>query len=108
MLDVNQKERSYNAARVFVDRGNRYYGIHDVAVQNQGRTYWFKNAPVYIAYYNDFGDIRVSVIWEESTSTHDYKELGLHGTYSSNYEIFILEGKDLLWNDGESKVTVFK
>ena len=60
----------------------------DVLVQINGTDYLYSNINVQITYNYGYMDYQLSLVWEDDKSQISYTSLVLHGTYSSNFQMF--------------------
>ena len=82
-----------------------YYDKHNVVVNN---TMLFKSIDIHIyeASYGLHSCYKVDIIWEDDDSHDEYHSLGLHGTYSSDYQDFVFVNNSLSFEDGDNKITI--
>lgn len=106
------KEESLSACREFalyqcrnaILKQDAFYGKCDVAVDNL----LYRNIDVDVSYQVPFEDFRVTILWEQDTSKKNYKDIGLHGYYSSNFQSFYFDvtANSLSFNDGIHRIVV--
>lgn len=48
----------------------------------------------------------VNIIWEDDESKAEYHTLGLHGYYNTNYQAFSFANGNLVFYDGDNKISV--
>lgn len=77
----------------------------DVYVTKNKQTYDYNDITVQINYHYGTEDYEVLIYWEEDEDADNYKKLGLHGTYSTNFQKFTFSDA-LKFTDGKCKVTV--
>lgn len=60
-------------------------------------------------YQVPYMDYKVEIVWEDDPSQPDYKELGLHGSYSSNFQDFVFNetGNFLSFTDGDHNISIY-
>ena len=63
-----------------------FHGNCNVVVDNL----LYSNIYVAVYYQAAYMDFKVEILWEQDPSQPDYKQIGLHGSYSSNFQCFIL------------------
>ena len=83
-----------------------YDGIKDVLVFCNNNVYKYSNISVFVSYNIPYMQMDVSVIWEDDDTQIDYKTLGLHGVYNTNFQNFVYENGDLIWYDGNKKIVI--
>lgn len=83
---------------------DRFYGKCDVAVDNM----LYRNIDVSVSYQVAYMDFKVDIFWEQDTSQPDYKGVGLHGYYSSNFQSFSFDEatNTLCFNDDIHRISV--
>lgn len=85
-------DESFEACREFIIfqhknstlRDDHYFGKSNVSVDDM----LYKNISVSVTYQVGYMDYKVEIFWEQDDSQPDYKDIGLHGKYSSNFQIF--------------------
>lgn len=110
MLDEASKLISFDNVKTFVGLQNgvadSFHGTFDVLVVSSSEEYVYHSVDVYTSYKYEFMDYKVEIFWEDDESQISYKDLGLHGQYSSNFQLFLLKGNTLVFYDGENKITI--
>ena len=106
------KDASFSACREFALfqcrnatlQEDRFFGKCDVAVDNL----LYRNIDVAVAYQVPYMDFRVDILWEQDASQKNYKDVGLHGYYSSNFQSFSFDetANSLSFNDGIHRIVV--
>lgn len=112
MLDEENKVKSLDNVLSFVklQNGGVINGFHDtfdVLVVSNSKRYLYKNIEIYTSYIYAYMAWEVKIIWEDDENQTPYKDLGLHGSYSTNYQFFFLKGNTLIFYDGEKEITIF-
>ena len=105
-------EESFAAARNFAlfqcrnsdAQEDRFYGKCNVVVDDM----LYRNIDVSVSYQVGYMDFRVVILWEQDTSQSDYKKIGLHGYYSSNFQSFSFDEatNTLSFNDDTHRISV--
>lgn len=83
-----------------------YDGINDVLVFCDNNVYKYSNISVYISYDIRYEQMNISILWEDDNTQKNYKTLGLHGVYNTNFQNFVYENGDLIWHDGNNKIVI--
>lgn len=106
------KETSFKACREFAlfqhqnDRvkDDHYFGKCNVSVDDM----LYRNISVTISYQVLYMDFKVDILWEQDDSQPDYKDIGLHGYYSSNFQSFSFNkaANSLSFNDGSYRIVI--
>lgn len=106
------KVKSLDAAREFTinqfhggsGRRDVFHGQCNVVVDN----YLYSNVYVSSYYQIEYMDYKIEIIWEDDKSQPDYKEIGLRGSYSSNFQMFNFdkETNTLSFEDGSHKIAI--
>lgn len=108
-LSAKDASESLEAVREFVLNqhtvtGDKFYGACNVVVGD------LLYANVYVAMYYqiDTKDFRVSIMWEEDSSQPDFRSINLHGSYSSNFQLFSFNESTntLAFEDGLHKISI--
>lgn len=99
------KFSSISAIKDAID-GETYSGWMDVSVANNKMVYFYKNIYVKIYYDTSYAQMCVEVIWEDDTSQPEYKTLGLHGIYNTNFQEFTYSNGILKWNDNNNIIAI--
>lgn len=101
--------RSFNNVMKFLQTHSRditsYHNKHNVIV-NGNCLYQNIEIGIYEASYGLHSCYKVDIVWEEDESQVNYKEIGLHGSYSSDYQTFKKSGNDLTFKDGNNNITI--
>ena len=97
--------RSIKAILDAFDR-DTYSGKVDVDVFTGGESYTYHNITLRVYYDAGYRQITVSVMWEEDSYQPDYKSLGLHGMYNTNFQDFKYSRGCLQWEDGPSSISI--
>lgn len=63
---------------------DNFHGNCNVVVDNL----LYSNIYVAVYYQAAYMDFKVEILWEQDDSQPDYKQIGLHGSYSSNFQCF--------------------
>lgn len=111
MLDEENKKKSFDNVYLFVGlhngTANSFRGTFNVQVVSHSEEYLYHNVEIYTSY--DYANMayKVSIIWEDDLTQKDYKDLGLHSYYSTNFQLFLLKGNTLVFDDGEKEITIF-
>lgn len=48
----------------------------------------------------------VAIVWEDDRNKPEYHSLGLHGYYNTNYQSFSFADGNLVFYDGDNKISV--
>ena len=99
------KDASFMAIKTAIG-GERYHGQTNVIVENNGKTYIYKDIFVSVSYNIGYMQMDISLSWNDDSKQISYQKLGLHVGYNSNFQEFSYNGYDLLWRDGRNKVMV--
>lgn len=107
MRDKVDKNKSFNAVRKFAlyqCKQDSFHGNCDVSVDN----FLYNNIYVAVYYQVSYEDFRVEITWEDDNSQPDYKKIGLHGYYSSNFQYFSFNDttNTLSFKDGDHNISV--
>lgn len=91
-LDKDTRMESMQNIHEFMEAcdyiSDTFYMKLDVIVFANGSEYLYKNVTVNISHEFKYGHYKVSIIWEDDLSQVPYKQLGLHGYYSTNFQEF--------------------
>lgn len=111
MLSQNDREISFASVRSYAEASgsspDNFYKKTNVLVQVNGNDYLYSNIDVQITYNYGYMDYQLSLVWEDDKGQISYTSLGLHGTYSSNFQMFSFTGDALSFFDGQNSVKVF-
>lgn len=86
--------------------GETFYGLRDVSVIHNSTEYIYKNIYVKIYYDASYAQMKVEILWEDDTSQPEYKTIGLHGIYNTNFQEFTYLNGILKWNDNNNIITI--
>lgn len=86
--------------------GETYYDLRDVSVTHNSTEYIYKNIYVKIYYDTSYAQMCVEVIWEDDASQPEYKTIGLHGIYNTNFQEFTYSNGILKWNDNNNIIAI--
>ena len=110
MLSEKDREKSFRAVREFAEAAggsaDSFYKKVTVTVQAD-REYIYRDIDMSISYNYGYMDYQVKPIWEDDEAGEDYRSLGLHGQYSSNFQLFSFLGGALRFEDGDNTIRVF-
>lgn len=111
VLNEDNKKISFASVRSYAEASggspDNFYKKANVLVQANGTDYLYSNIDVQIAYNYGYMDYQLSLVWEDDKSQISYTSLGLHGTYSSNFQMFSFTGDALSFVDGQNSIKVF-
>ena len=106
------KIKSFDAAREFTfnqfrggsGRREAFHGQCNVVVDD----YLYSDVFVSSYYQVGYSDYKIEIGWEDDKSQPDYNELGLRGSYSSNFQMFSFDkaANALSIEDGSRKIVV--
>lgn len=103
ILKQEEKELSFvnveQYVRILGGSASNYNGIFNVIVDGEEQ-YEYENVRVFTSYDNKYCDYKVIVMWEDDKDEVHYEKIGLHGKYSSNFQLFKIEDGALTFNDG--------
>lgn len=77
----------------------------NVLVHN-GRQHLYRNINMSITFQPGPEDYKIDLIWEDDDSQPEYKSLGLHGYYSTNFQKFTFSNGILTFTDGANHITI--
>lgn len=97
---------SFRNVKDAIGDGQPYDGINDVIVFSNNNVYKYSNISVYISYNIRYEQMDISILWEDDYTQINYKTLGLHGVYNTNFQNFVYENGDLIWYDGNNKIVL--
>lgn len=110
MLDEKSKDISFNNVKAFVEAqkgvADHFRGTFDVLVASFSEEYLYHNVEIQTFYDIPYMEYKVQIIWEDDEAQIDYKDLGLHGYYSTNFQLFLPNGNTLEFYDGTNKITI--
>ena len=86
--------------------GERYHGHVNATVENNGRIYLYRDIYASVSYNIGYMQMDLSLDWDDDSNQINYKKLGLHVGYNSNFQEFSVDGNNLLWEDGKNRITV--
>lgn len=86
--------------------GESFSGQKDVYVSVNGNNYIYENVYVRIDYHVAYMQMEVHILWEEDDSQPNYKEIGLFGSYNTNYQEFEFSNNRLQWQDNNCKIMI--
>ena len=84
---------------------DNFHGKCNVTVDN----HLYRDVFVSTYYQVPYMDYKVEIVWEDDPSQPDYKELGLHGSSSSNFQDFVFTetGNSLSFTDGNHNISIY-
>lgn len=110
MLSSDKMDRSFRNVRLFAEAAggtpDKFFETLDVLVKSD-RDYLYRSITIHIGYNYGYMDYRVELTWEDDTSQVDYRELGLHGQYSTNFQEFFFSNDTLSFKDGDNEISIF-
>ena len=109
MLNDREKDLSFRNIRKFAEAANgtpdNFCKIFDVIVISD-TPYLYRNITMTIHYDYGYMDYQVELFWEEDADQVDYRHLGLHGQYSTNFQSFTFSNRTLSFHDGHNTVSI--
>lgn len=69
--------------------------------------YLFKNVYFHTYYDARYTQFVVEILWEDDEDKPEYHSLGLHGFYNTNYQAFSYSNGNLVFYDGDTKISAF-
>ena len=111
MLSHELQNASFSAARDFaMSHANEDYFNEKctVYVNQNGENIIYNHITVTISYQTAYEDFRVTLVWEEDEEQISYKDIGLHGYYSTNFNLFVFNelSETLSFNDEDKTITI--
>ena len=111
MLDPAKRRASSQSVRLFMENCGSIYNIYQgvfyvLVVDSLNRRFQYKSVPISISYNYNYGDYQVSIEWEADSDAQDYKRLGLHGCYSTNFQFFDFSSNSLAFTDGALQISI--
>ena len=110
MLSSDKSDKSFRNVRLFAEAAggtpDNFRETVDVLVQAD-KNYLYRGIEMHIYYNYGYMDYQVELMWENDTRQIDYRELGLHGCYSTNFQAFSFSGNTLSFQDGDNAIDVF-
>jgi len=109
MLSNENKDQSFRNVKDFVEKlggcADSFQGVFDVMVETD-TPYLYRDVIVHTSYNYGYMDYQIDIIWEDDKNQVSYKDINLHGTYSSNFQLFLHTNKNLSFLDGNCKITI--
>ncbi len=108
---INRKDfykETFNSTTAIKDAisGETYSGAIDVSVTHYNMLYIYKNIYVKIYYNTAYAQMNLDIIWEDDESQPEYKTIGLHGTYNTNFQEFTYSDGVLNWKDNNNVIAI--
>ncbi|MCI7472533.1 MAG: hypothetical protein MSB10_02505 [Clostridiales bacterium] len=113
MLNDAACDRSFRSVRSFAEAcggsPDSFYQKVDALVHcnDNDREYLYRGIDINISYHFGYMDYQVELIWEDDSSQPDYKSIGLHGKYSTNWQEFSVCEDKLSFMDGSNRISIF-
>ena len=101
-----KKYDSMNAIKKAIGDDGLFAGKINAIVEHGNDTYQYSNIYLKILYNVSYMQMDVDIVWEDDTTQVDYKTLGLHGSYNTNFQEFSFSNGFLQWFDGDKKIMI--
>ena len=98
------RDSSMRALKNAIGGREFFWGKATVTVLNNKEEYIYSNIDIRVTYNCGYMQLNLDVLWENDTTQISYKELGLHGTYNTNFQSFSYLNDLLKWTDNENTI----